>query len=77
MPAAKEWRHKTTRPDEIWQCDGTNLFIIGWGYYKLIPVEDDYSRKILGYDLKPDETGISISDIVEKAKENAEKEGHL
>jgi len=77
MPAAKEWRHKTTRPDEIWQCDGTNLFIIGWGYYKLIPVEDDYSRKILGYDLKPDETGFSISDIVEIAKENAEKEGHL
>ena len=44
---------------------------------KLIPVEDDYSRKILGYDLKPDETGFSISDIVEIAKENAEKEGHL
>jgi len=77
MPAAKEWRHKTTRPDEIWQCDGTNLFIVGWGYYKLIPVEDDYSRKILGYDLKPDETGFSISDIVEIAKENAEKEEHL
>ncbi|NQT32446.1 MAG: hypothetical protein HQ594_02095 [Candidatus Omnitrophica bacterium] len=46
MPAAKSWRHKTTRPDEIWQCDATNLFITGWGYYKLIPVQDDYSRKI-------------------------------
>jgi len=22
-PAAKEWRHKTSRPDEIWQMDGT------------------------------------------------------
>jgi transposase InsO family protein len=77
MPAGKEWKHKTTKPDEIWQCDGTNLFIVGWGYYKLIPVEDDYSRKILGYDLKPDETGFSISDIVEMAKENAEKAGHI
>jgi len=58
-------------------CDGTNLFVAGWGYYKLIPVEDDYSRKIIGYDLKPDETGFSISDVVEIAVENAIKEGHL
>jgi len=77
MPAAREWRHKTTHPDELWQCDGTNLFIVGWGYYKLIPVEDDYSRKILGYDLKPDESAFSVSDAVEIAIENAKREGHL
>src|SRR5208283_1424955 len=64
-------------PDEIWQCDGTNLFIVGWGYYKLIPVEDDYSRKILAYDLRPDETAFSLSDVVEMALENAREEGHL
>ena len=23
MPAQEQWRHKTTRPDELWQCDGT------------------------------------------------------
>jgi len=77
MPAAKEWKKKTTRPDEIWQCDGTNLFIVGWGYYKLIPVLDDYSRKILGYDLKPDESGFSVSDAVQIAIENSKNEGHL
>jgi len=77
MPAASEWRHKTTRPDELWQCDGTNFFVVDWGYYKLIPVEDDYSRKVLGWDLKPDETGFSIADVVEIAIENAKKEGHL
>jgi len=77
MPAAKEWKKKTTRPDELWQCDGTNLFIVGWGYYKLIPVEDDYSRKVLGFDLKPDETGFSISDVIEIAIEEAKKEGHI
>ncbi len=77
MPAAKEWKKKTTKPDDLWQCDGTNLFIVGWGYYKLIPVEDDYSRKILGYDLKPDESGFSISDVVEIALENAKAEGHI
>ena len=77
MPAAKEWRHKTKGPDEIWQCDATNLFIVGWGYYKLIPVEDDYSRKIIAWDLRPDETAFSFSDIIEMGVENARKEGHL
>jgi len=77
MPAAKEWRHKTKKPDQLWQCDATNLFIVGWGYYKLIPVEDDYSRKIIAWDLRPDETAFSFADIVEMAVENARKEGHL
>lgn len=77
LPAAKEWKHKTTRPDELWQTDATNIFIVGWGYYKLIPVEDDYSRKIIGHDLRPDETAFSLSDVIEIAIENAKKEDHL
>lgn len=77
LPAAKEWKKKTTHPDEMWQCDATNLFVVGWGYYKLIPVEDDYARKILAHDLKPDESSFSVSDVVELAIENAKREGHL
>jgi putative transposase len=77
MPAQEQWRHQTTRPDELWQCDGTTLFIVGWGYYKLIPVEDDYSRKILAYDLEPDETALVLSDVLELGLENARKERHL
>jgi len=77
LPAAKEWRHKTIKPDELWQSDATNIFIVGWGYYKLIPVEDDHSRKILGYDIRSDETAFSFTDVMEIAIENARKEGHL
>jgi len=77
LPAAKEWRHKTAKPDELWQSDATNIFIVGWGYYKLIPVEDDHSRKIIGYDIRPDETAFSFTDAMEIAIENARKEGHL
>ena len=77
MSAEKQWRHTTSRPDELWQCDATNLFVVGWGYYKLIPVQDDYSRKILAYDVRPDETAYSLSDIVECALEHARAEGHL
>lgn len=77
LPAAKEWKHKMTRPDELWQSDATNIFVVGWGYYKLIPVEDDYSRKIIGYDVRSDETAFSFTDVVEIAIENARGEGHL
>lgn len=77
MPSAKSWRHKTSKSDEIWQCDATNLFIVGWGYYKLIPVEDDYSRKIIAWDIRADESAFSFSDIVEMAVEQSSKEGHL
>ena len=71
LPAAKEWRHKTSRPNELWQIDGTNLFVANWGYYKLLPVLDDYSRKIVGWELCPDETGGSASQALERAIENA------
>ncbi|HMK76175.1 MAG TPA: DDE-type integrase/transposase/recombinase [Thermodesulfobacteriota bacterium] len=77
MPAQKQWRDKTTRPDELWQCDATNLFVVSWGYYKLIPVEDDFSRKIIAQDVRPDESAFSLSDILEMGLENARKEGHL
>ena len=71
LPAAKEWRHKTSRPNELWQIDGTNFFVVDWGYYKLLPVLDDYSRKIVGWELAPDETGGSASLALEAAIENA------
>lgn len=75
-PAAKEWRHKTIGPDEIWQSDATCFFISGWGYYKAIPVIDDYSRMLLALPLRPDETSGSISDAVELAREAANRLGH-
>ncbi len=76
MPAEKQWRHKTTRPDEIYQCDATMFLIPGWGRYEAIPVIDDYSRKLLAIPLMPDETSGSIAMAVEEALETAKREGH-
>jgi hypothetical protein len=28
MPARREWKYKTTRPDDLWHRDGTNLFAV-------------------------------------------------
>jgi len=76
MPAKKEYRVKTTRVDQMWQCDGTNMFVSGWGFYKYIPVLDDFSRYALTDELRLDETGYSISDAVEEAIEEAKSLGH-
>jgi transposase InsO family protein len=77
MPAAKEWRHKTKRTDQIWQCDATHYFVVGWGYYKQITVQDDFSRYPLAWQVRTDESAFSISDVMEQAIENAQGLNHL
>ncbi len=44
MSAADEFKHKTKRVHELWQTDFTYFKIIGWGWYYLSTVLDDYSR---------------------------------
>ncbi len=44
---ARSTRVKTTRPNEKWQSDASYFFVVGWGWYYLISVLDDYSRFIL------------------------------
>ncbi len=64
FPAEKEYRVKPRRPNEQWQSDISYFFVVGWGWYYFISVLDDYSRYILAWDLKPDMTAQSISDVV-------------
>jgi putative transposase len=75
-PAAKEWHTKTTAPDEMWQMDGTVMFVIGWGYYRYVPVIDDYSRRVMNSQLMLDESGYSASDAVEISLAEAKSLGH-
>jgi putative transposase len=49
--AADAFTQKTKRPNEMWQTDFTYFKIIGWGWYYLGTVMDDYSRKILAWKL--------------------------
>jgi len=52
FPAGKEYRVKTTAPNQQWQSDASYFFVVGWGWYYFISVLDDYSRLILAWDLK-------------------------
>jgi len=65
--AAKEYRRKTKRPNELWASDCCHLRVTYWGWYYLETVMDDFSRFILGWDLKTDMSGGSLEDVVQQA----------
>jgi len=52
FPASAEYRVKPTRVNEQWQTDATYLKVDRWGWFCLISVLDDYSRKILAWQLR-------------------------
>lgn len=47
--AADEFKEKTTRVNELWQTDFTYFKILGWGWYYLSTILDDYSRYIVSW----------------------------
>ena len=47
IKAANEFRDKTTAPNQLWQTDFTYLKVIGWGWFYLWTILDDYSRYII------------------------------
>jgi transposase InsO family protein len=67
--AQKEYRRKTSHPNEMWATDGAYLKVVGWGYYYLVTVLDDYSRFILAWRLQPDMTAVSLIEVVQEAVE--------
>lgn len=67
LKAAKEYRRKTTQPNELWATDCCHLNVVDWGWYYLVTVMDDHSRFILGWDLKVDMTAGSLEDVVQQA----------
>ena len=51
LSAADEFKDKTKRPNELWQTDFTYLKVIGWGWFYLSTILDDYSRYIIAWKL--------------------------
>ncbi len=56
----KQFKHPTKRVNEMWQTDFTQFKIIGWGWYYLSSVLDDYSRYIIAWKLT---TGMAATDV--------------
>ena len=51
IKAGDEFKDKTTAPNQLWQTDFTYLKVIGWGWYYLSTILDDYSRFIIAWKL--------------------------
>ncbi len=67
LTAAKEYHTKTTRPHQMWATDASYFRVVGWGYYYLVTVMDDYSRFILAWKLQKDMSANSLIDVVQEA----------
>jgi putative transposase len=51
IKAADSFKDKTTAPNQLWQTDFTYLKVIGWGWFYLSSVLDDFSRYIVAWKL--------------------------
>ena len=62
VKAADAFHTKTTAPNQLWQTDFTYLKVIGWGWFYLSTVLDDFSRYIVAWKLC---TTMKADDVTE------------
>ena len=67
LAEGKEYHRKTTGPHQMWATDASYFRVVGWGYYYLVTVMDDYSRFILAHRLQRDMTSDSFIEVVQEA----------
>ena len=72
MSAGDEFTDKTKFVHQMWQTDFTYFKIIGWGWYYLSTVLDDYSRYIVHWELcsnmKSEDVKRTVDRAIRKAK---------
>jgi transposase InsO family protein len=51
IKAADEFKDKTSAPNQLWQTDFTYFKIVGWGWYYLSTILDDFSRYVVAWKL--------------------------
>ena len=67
--AADEFQDKTTAINQLWQTDFTYLKVIGWGYFYLSTILDDFSRYIVAWKLCTNMKAGDVTDTLELALE--------
>ena len=60
LSAGDEFTNKTCFVHQMWQTDSTYFKILGWGWYYLSTVLDDYSRYIVHWELCE---GMKVEDV--------------
>ena len=67
IKAANEFKDKTTAINQLWQTDFTYLKVIGWGWFYLSTILDDYSRYIIAWKLCTNMKTGDVTDTLELA----------
>ena len=67
MKAAREFKDRTTAINQLWQTDFTYLKVIGWGWFYLSTILDDYSRYIVSWKLCTNMRVEDVTDTLELA----------
>ncbi len=65
IKAANEFKDKTTAPNQMWQTDFTYLKVIGWGWFYLSTILDDFSRYIIAWKLCTTMKTEDVTDTLE------------
>ena len=67
IKAADEFKDKTTAPNQLWQTDFTYLKVIGWGWFYLSTILDDFSRYIIAWKLCTTMRAEDVTDTLDLA----------
>lgn len=67
MQASDSFANPTKRVHELWQTDFTYLRVIGWGWYYLSTVLDDFSRYIVAWTLSPTMGADDVQNTLDQA----------
>jgi transposase InsO family protein len=67
IKAASEFKDKTTDINQLWQTDFTYLKVLGWGWFYLSTILDDYSRYIVSWKLCTNMRAEDVTDTLNMA----------
>jgi putative transposase len=64
VKASDKFKNPTKRVNEMWQTDFTQFKVMGWGWYYLCTVLDDFSRYIIAWRLAPTMAATDVEETL-------------
>lgn len=65
--AGDKFENPTKKVNEMWQTDFTQFKVVGWGWYYLCTILDDFSRYILAWRLSDTMAATDVQDTLQMA----------
>ena len=69
VSARDRFKNPTKRVNELWQTDFTYFKVIGWGWFYLASVLDDFSRYIIAWKLFETMSAEDVKQVLDVARE--------